>query len=207
MKTFPDYEVCWLTFGDKGLPWQDDFTASNPGVVQHVHTGAETSDFAWRNCHRLARAWWAEHRETVVTPWVVFLEYDVLVRADLAVALGRPRPGVGVVGARVLQGVRDAHWIGFREVERLPDEMQAGAIGVTPFAVFAVVREAMDELIHPHWDELFGEDFLSELLPTTVLASMGFGIGQAADLRGVTTTRMAYPGDDAVGIFHPVKSR
>jgi hypothetical protein len=138
---------------------------------------------------------------------VVFLEYDVLVRADLAAALGRPRPGVGVVGARVLQGVRDAHWIGFREVEALPEDLRAGAIGITPFAVFAVSREAMDELIHPEWDGLFAGDFLSELLPTTVLASMGFGIGQAADLRNVTTTRMAYPGDDAVGIFHPVKSR
>ena len=207
MKTFPEYELVWLTFGDKGLPWREDFSASNSGMVQHVHTGSEVSEFAWRNCHLLVREWWAANRETVGTPWVVFLEYDVLVRADLAAALGRPRPGVGVVGARVLQGVRDAHWIGFRDVEKLPEELRAGAIGITPFAVFAASREALDELIHPEWDELFAEDFLSELLPTTILASMGFRVGQAVDLPNVTTTRMAYPGDDAVGIYHPVKTR
>ena len=93
---------------------------------------------AWRNCDRNVRGWCREHLGEVAADWVLFLEWDVLARGNLAAALGTPRRGVGLIGPAVTQGVRDRNWPTFTEVFRLPMEMQAGAIGIAPFAVCAI---------------------------------------------------------------------
>ena len=207
MKSFPNYVAVWMTYGDKGTPWAADFAKHNPGVVQYVCTATSpASEDAWRNCDRNVRAWCIEHLAEVDTEWVVFLEWDVMVRANLAAALGNPRRGIGLIGPAVMQGVRDRQWPIFPEISRLPLDMRAGAIGIAPFAVCAVRRDVLALICEERFDALYDADIFCELRTPTLVSSLGFGIGQAAALRDVGLRPLRTPAADVFGIFHPVKN-
>ncbi|MEO5914874.1 MAG: hypothetical protein ABIS50_11615 [Luteolibacter sp.] len=203
--SFPNYELVWMTSGERGTPWRDDFTSSNPGIIQHVSTGEETGEEGWLNCDRNIRHWWWENGAAVETEWLVFMEYDTLPRANLAAALGKPRPRVGMMGATVMQGVRDRGWPGFQDIDKLPLKMRAGAIGICPQAICAVRRDVLDAICSPVYDELFAVSMLGELRLTTIAGYEGFRIQAAAAMPNVKAYRIAAPGEGVSGIFHAIK--
>ena len=90
---------------------------------------------AVENCDRNIRSWWRDHRNLVRTDLVLFLEYDVLCNIDLRPVIPLPEAARGIAGPRVMSCVTDgrSYWP-FRDIGRLPREMQGFAIALTPLA-------------------------------------------------------------------------
>lgn len=200
-----DFEAVIMTSGSRGTPHMGALMASNPGLVIHVHTGAETGEDGWRNYDRNIRAWWLENLRFARRPRVLFLEWDVLVTLDLRTLFPLGSKRRGMEGAGLRTPVRDARSFGpFKEIDRLPREMQPFAIGIVPLAVAMLSREALDAVAEPEWDELFAADIFSEMRLPTVVRVSGFPVVGSARMPMVTTGPVTVP-DGAVGIFHAVK--
>lgn len=195
-----------MTSARTGLPHAREFTGANPQVIQHRCDSPDASGderiHVWRNCDRHIRNWWKANRDLVKTPYVVFLEYDVICNVPLDRIFS---PQEGLVGSRIKRPDDPGEsWYWFREVPSLPAEMQASAVGVVPLGALQLTRTALDALCEESHDDLYAKDHFCELRTPTLLRHLGFPIHSAETLKHVTWEKQPYPWLRR-GIFHPVK--
>lgn len=192
-----------------GTPHAAALHASNPGLDVRANYGPAAvgaqRHHVWRNCDRHVRDWWRQHRETVTTPEVVFVEYDVYIDIDLDTILTPSEAGVGMRGAAIARGVADRAWPPFADVPRLPRSMRAHAVGVIPFAFFISPREALDDLISAEWDQVYRADVFCEMRAPTVLRKAGWRIGVIPGLPCVGIKPFSREQITSPGVWHPVK--
>lgn len=207
-RTYP-YEVVIMTSSQHRQPHAKALRNANPGLAIHVSepvAGVNDSAYvsAWRNCDRNIRSWWAANRLNVKTPSVIFMEYDVLCNVCLADHIGPLKRGVGAAGAAVMTAVAHSRsfWP-FREIPRLPLRLRGHAIAIAPLAFMQIARTALDEILHPEYDDAFDADIFCELRLPTIIEHCGYQIG-ALELPNVGV-RVLHPAPDDRGIFHPVK--
>jgi hypothetical protein len=203
------FQLCILTTAAAGTPHLDTIQAANPDLQIHVHTAAdpETEDErmdAWRNCDRNIREWWKANGEAITAEWMLFFEWDVFANVDLAATMRSIRKG-SVGCAKLLTPVLHPGWLGWKEIDRLPREIQGFAIGMEPSAVLALRRDALEEIAHPDYDEIFAQDIISELRLGTVARSAEYQPVQVRGWQEVgTLPRQLDP--EFSGIIHPIKS-
>ncbi len=200
-------ELVWLTTLASGLPHQAEFTAANPDIRQHrcnsTQYEGEERHHAWRNVDRNIRNWWKDHRDEVKSRHVVFFEWDVRCNVPLAPLF---HPFEGLLCSQIKrQGDRGKPWLWFRDVPRLPVELQAEAIGVVPLAVLQFSREVLDAIADPRHDPLYADDIYCELRIATLIQHLGFPIQTLNSLKHVTWYPLPYFWLIR-GIFHPVKN-
>lgn len=198
-----DFELVWLTSGDRGTPHAAACQAANPGLRTHVWTAAETGLDGWRNCDRNLRDFWQAEAAEVETDRVLFCEWDVAISCDPREKFPAREWRGGMEGARIMQAVRDGHaWPAFREANRLPAVLRPYLVGVVPSAVLMLSRGALAEVADVRWDGLFSADILSEIRLGTLVRSRGYSVTENPRLGSVGTGPVRADGE---GVFHPVK--
>lgn len=206
----PFFTVVILTMQGAGTPHAAALLASNPDVDIRIRTspapgGAEGKEI-WKNCDRIIREWWREHRETVTTPEVLFLEWDVICDVDLCAVLSPAQDRVGLRGAAILSPIQDRQWPAFAELPRLPRKIRAHAIGLVPSAALLFRREALDAIADPKWDIVYQTDILSELRTGTLVRASGWKVTMEPAFSQVGVQPIQPSTITEPGIYHPVKS-
>jgi hypothetical protein len=201
-----DFEVVLMTTAATGMPHASALQTSNPGLIMHVHEapGMGNKGEEWWNCDRNFREWWKTHRLNVQAERVLFMEWDVFCNVDLRQWVPSAKRFHGMICAQLKTPIRDSGWPGFREVERLPREMEAYAIAAVPSALLMLDRDALDAIADARWDALFAQDVLSELRLATLVRYLGYQVADCAKWSRVTTTPQV-PGPSFRGILHSVK--
>ena len=165
--------ICVVTYGDKGCPWLDSLTKSNPQseiwLIDDLRTG--NSKTLWRNSDVPLREFWAKCGETVGSDRLWFLEHDVLVTT----ALPDARDVLGVAGKDVMVG---DGWMWMGERDRLEDGMFP--VGIAPLGVSVFSREALDAIVNPRWDSLYEKDVFCELRTPSVVKTCGLPVDHIA---------------------------
>ena len=211
-----DITVLILTYKDKnenpGTPHLAWLKASNPDVDIKIVTrsreiGLRTDkDYAWRNPDELLRFWWKQNKDTVDSPVVVVLEYDVLVTATLPTL----PPGVDLAGVRAFTPTTYSDWYWFNQTDERSklDELKIQdkyLAGIVPYGFLVMKREVLDSLCNKRWDKAYELDIFSELRFTTIANIEKHKIGEI-HLPNVDWTPIYIPKEiNNFGIYHPVK--
>lgn len=186
-----------------GTPHLANIQRDNP--VVHVHYGkdGETPEArvdAWRNCDRSIRDWWRVNRGRMQANHFAFVEWDVVVNLDLRRCIV---PHAGLVGP-VAEYPPLTPWCWWREIPRLPWNLQPFASSIRPLGALVASRQCLDAIASPQWDEVFEMDIFCELRLPTVAKACGVRLAASSHLANVRHFPIPHPGD-APGVWHQVK--
>lgn len=158
--------------------------------------GKRARELAWRNGDRRIREWWK--RSSRDAERVIFVEYDVLVNADLS----RLGDEGDLTGREIPDPKGD--WVFWGEVPLLPAELRPYATGIAPLACVALSGELLEAIAAPRWDGAFAENRFCELRLPTVARAAGFTVAESKLLERCTWWRRRHPGNRP-GVWHAVK--
>ncbi len=155
----------------------------------------------WRNADLLVFEWFKQRRHRCRT-WLI-VDWDTLCTGPLD-AYARAAQDYDVVAPSVKLTTRDLEWPWFREVPRLPPELQPYAMGVVPFCGTIVSETALSAMCDA-LDRL-ASDIFCELRFATLAAWCGFPpVANPEADAGLSWTGAAL-GVRAPGVLrHPVK--
>jgi hypothetical protein len=200
----PTLELVIMTSERQGAPHEAAARAHHPTV--HVHRGRdgatpEAKRELWRNCDRSIRDWWKANRHRVKSSHVAFVEWDVVVNADLREGI---RPFVGLAG-RVVENRPGSAWQWWQEIDALPENLRVHAASLRPLAVVIASRQCLEAISAPTWDDVFRRDIFCELRLPTVARACGFQLAALPCLAHVEHFPIPHPGT-APGVWHQVKT-
>lgn len=157
---------------------------------------------AWRNCDRILREWWLHQGRFISFNHVVFLEYDVLFNANISSIF----PNGDFIVKDVKYPKRNAGWMWFSEIPKLPLELQKFARGIAPFGAVLFSSQCLSAIMnHPLADNLFKEDIFCELRIATLCVAAGYKPrGNSENLKFVDCDTLE-PTIFKMGVYHPVK--
>jgi hypothetical protein len=207
-----EFEMVWMTTEAMGVPHAQAMAHANPGLITHVHAAPNAASEkeriqAWRNCDRNLLDWWRQHgSEEVQTDRVLVLEWDVFTNVNLLDGWVPPARWKGIVCPAIKSPVLDPGWPVFAEIDRLPRELRAWAIGAVPFAAMMVSREVLDQIALPIWDEVFASDIFCELRMPTIARAMGHPVQSFRPWSDVQVPGRQMPAGFQ-GMWHPEKRR
>lgn len=194
-------QVVMLTHPGAGTPHLEYLRRSNPGLAVEVSCaersrGKRARKVAWRNGDRRIREWWRRSRRDAER--VIFVEYDVVVNADLS-QLGEE----GDLTGREMP-VPGGDWVFWGEVPLLPEWLRPHATGISPLACVALSGELLEAIAGAEWDGVFAEDRFCELRLATVARAAGFSVAESKLLERCTWWPRRHPGE-LPGVWHAVK--
>ena len=195
-------KIVWLTYNDRHV-WLEEFLTYNPHIdyeINNTISDKENSKNDWRNCDRSIRLWWRNNYHRCSNEYILFLEYDVLVNANIYDFFKTPCLGITTRFSRVLS--RGDKWFWFRERDKLGGNFSDFA-GADPFGVILFHRNALDEIIKPEYDSLYDDDIFCELRTPTILLNSGFELNSNCLITDVNVRPMSYTTNH--GIYHKVK--
>lgn len=202
----PFFEVVILTSPARGAIHVDALRRSNPDLAIHIHESEMApGPHAWRNCDRNILSAWRAMGQSIRASHVLFLEWDVLVTADLGMSFIHLSDAV--IGAAVKSPVAARRsFLPFRELDRLPAWVSPHALGLVPSAVLMLPRTALDKLTgDPRCKLVFAADIISEIRLGSVVHALGHAVHALPGLASTVHTTPFIPPSGARGIFHPVK--
>ena len=190
-------EVLWSTYPPRKLIHQEQLEQTCAGVVQHVMVSGVGETY-WRNSDRSIRDWWRANQSKVKSEHLLLLEWDALCTS---LEFEFPILGMGVSATKDRDTDKDWYW--WHEVDKLPPDLRAHAIGVAPLGAILFHRNALDWMAEPRFDEVYKSDVMCEVRTPTVIRSGGFVVEGIAELRNCI---WGYPEVDLAvpGIWHRV---
>lgn len=190
MKTY-DFDCVILTHGNKGAPHLDVLKVNNPGLEVSVVQGK--SD--WKNADRNIRG------DSFSKARRLYLEYDVLVKCDLLEIF--PNTGVGMEGAVLSQSRTDADPVCQFLIHQMPEVFRPTAKVMAPLSVVMLSKEAIEDINHNRYDDIFMKSIPCEIRLSTVASHAGHSVVRNPFMFDVR--RRPFPIENRKGIFHPVK--
>ncbi len=170
-----------------GVSHDEIFRRNNPALLCATVCGPDDSikdGDGWRNPDRTFRNWWIENRNHFHgVNHILLVEYDVVINCDLLTHFGPALLKVGGMAGRNVKRHGDdwAHW---GDIPKLKSYGNIDSfVGIAPFAVVCINREAFDHLCQPKYDAVYREDILSEFRTPTLIRDLGYPITELCGLQ------------------------
>lgn len=193
-----NFTLVWMTDRKNKAIHQYHFTATNPGVEQHVYVAEP--DVTWYTNDLNHMRWWRDNRDRVTTPYVVIFDWDVLCNARLVV----PNDFKGCACINMIEYPARHSYNRPWEPDSMPEPYRKHLHTTAPLGVLVVDRAALDALLLPEHAHLYEQRLWCEDRLPTIMAASGISLHSLEYAASDKEWEQPYkPGHHS--IFHRVK--